>query len=243
VAIDSFRKRYVATQTLGSKLPSDDTIELPKNIDLCEIATLLQSDFVPQRLLQTEADSEGSGTLTQDPHTSSSDTFTPAVSLAAFGLTLFGWQVDGDGSTGLVECRACFRRLGLWMYKPRPNGDLTVYSKLNVVDEHMDYCPWVNSHTQSGVGSVGDSPARLQSGWQILIQNIRNKHRRLTREDSSQNLRENSNAPSGDDPADENTKKARDREWWSKIRRVREVLHVKVSKKTSADSVTSAVGH
>jgi hypothetical protein len=226
VAINGLSKRYRGVQTLGTKLPSDDTIELPDSLDLSEIVRILPSGFLPPQSSQSEKLDEETSASPQVEHAA-------AIIPAALALAVFGWELDGDGSTGLLECKACFRRLGLWMYKPKANGELTVYSKLDVVEEHMDYCPWISGEAQSGLGRANGPVESLHSGWQVVIQSIRNKHRRLTRSASSENVNRDSDVFSIDDVVDEGTKKAKDREWWSKIRRVREALHVKAPKNKS----------
>ncbi|KAK6536567.1 hypothetical protein TWF281_000793 [Arthrobotrys megalospora] len=81
-------------------------------------------------------------------------------------LALFGWsKEDNESSVEMVKCDACFRRLGLWLFVKRPSvteeeGDeFSSMSRLNVVDEHRDYCPWVNPMSQTGD----------HAGWEILL--------------------------------------------------------------------------
>ncbi|KAK6361586.1 hypothetical protein TWF730_005307 [Orbilia blumenaviensis] len=81
-------------------------------------------------------------------------------------LALFGWsKEDNESSVEMVKCDACFRRLGLWLFVKRPSvteeeGDeFSSMSRLNVVDEHRDYCPWVNPASQTGD----------HAGWEILL--------------------------------------------------------------------------
>ncbi|KAK6503094.1 hypothetical protein TWF481_008128 [Arthrobotrys musiformis] len=84
----------------------------------------------------------------------------------ALVLALFGWsKEDNESSVEMVKCDACFRRLGLWLFVKRPNvteeeGDeFSSMSRLNVVDEHREYCPWVNPASQTGD----------HAGWEILL--------------------------------------------------------------------------
>ncbi|KAK6538979.1 hypothetical protein TWF694_010527 [Orbilia ellipsospora] len=81
-------------------------------------------------------------------------------------LALFGWAKDDkESSVEMVKCDACFRRLGLWLFVKRPSvteeegDDFSSMSRLNVVDEHRDYCPWVNAASQTGE----------HAGWEILL--------------------------------------------------------------------------
>lgn len=153
----------------------------------------------------------------------------PLINRSALTLALFGWDTVSDGTAGLVGCGACFRRLGLWLYKPKDNGDVTVYNYLDVIAEHMEYCPWVSGQAQSGTGKPTEKPENLRNGWELLAQAIRVKHRRTVRSTASMDtLRACAETASINEPAvDEETKKASDREWWSKIRRMKLMLNVK----------------
>lgn len=100
----------------------------------------------------------------------------------------------------------------------------------------MDYCPWINGTAQSATGTAADKPEGQLSGWQILAQGIRTKHRRRVKA-TAVTPREatpvDSDTLSLESTAtDEATQRAKDKEWWSKLRRVREALHVKGPKKS-----------
>ncbi|RPA72269.1 zf-C3HC-domain-containing protein [Ascobolus immersus RN42] len=75
----------------------------------------------------------------------------------ALVLALFGWECE-DPKIPLLHCSACFRRLGLWLFKADEGGDEASVSKLDVKGEHRDYCPWANSTTQGG-----------EEGWITLL--------------------------------------------------------------------------
>jgi hypothetical protein len=240
IAISALQKRYLKVSEMGSQLPSRETIEVPEDLKLDEIIKMLPPEF-PQRQGPISDSSEASREPSQEGGQTSAeaDKVEPQVDETAFALAFFGWEVVKDGSSGLLECHACFRRLGLWLYKPKENGESAVYSKLPVADEHMDYCPWINGKAQSGTGKPNEKVEGLQSGWEILAQSIRTKHRRRVRSTTSatENIPRVSDTSSLDFTAvDEEAHKAKDREWWSKLRRVREALHVKGPKKTVSGS-------
>ncbi|KAL1966980.1 hypothetical protein VTN77DRAFT_3724 [Rasamsonia byssochlamydoides] len=236
VAISALQKRYLKVADMGSQLPSRDIIEVPENLKLDEIIKMLPPEFLRRQKptadsAETEASRESSQEGGQTP--AEPDNVEQQIDETALSLAFFGWDVVKDGSSGLLECRACFRRLGLWLYKPKENGQSAVYSKLSVVDEHMDYCPWINGKAQSGTGKATEKVEALHSGWEILAQSIKTKHRRRVRSSASEKLRRDSDASSLDYTSlDEETKKAKDREWWSKLRRVREALHVRAHRKS-----------
>ncbi|KAL7275643.1 hypothetical protein RUND412_001403 [Rhizina undulata] len=90
----------------------------------------------------------------------------PILESAAI-LAMFGWQNEDPSIPSLVTCSACFRRLGLWLFRKKtmsPIGDdpevveEASVCRLDVVGEHRDYCPWINAFSQ------GKEP-----GWQTLF--------------------------------------------------------------------------
>lgn len=219
-AINALRERYLKISKTRDQLPSKETIELPEQLSIEEIISILPPDF----LETTKGDSTQKG-----------NTSVEEIDYRSFVFAFFGWDVVKDGSSGLLECRACFRRLGLWLYKPKEEGKEPVYDKLPVHSEHMDYCPWINGTAQSATATAADKPEGLLCGWQILAQGIRTKHRRRVK--ATITPREatpvDSDTLSLDSTAtDEATQRAKDKEWWSKLRRVREALHVKGPKKS-----------
>lgn len=61
-------------------------------------------------------------------------------------LALFGWRNDDPGIPSLVSCSACFRRLGLWLFRKKTaeNGteeDEASVCRLDLVGEHRDVSP------------------------------------------------------------------------------------------------------
>lgn len=226
---------------MGSELPSRETIEIPEDLKVNDIIKMLPPDFLQQRESTSISVEPGAyrEQSQEDGQTSAeTDNVERQIDETAFALAFFGWDVVKDGSSGLLECRACFRRLGLWLYKPKEDGRSAVYSKLSVADEHMDYCPWINGKAQSGIGKATEKAEDLHSGWEILAQGIKTKHRRRVRSKStSEKLHVDSDVSSVDITSiDEETQKAKDREWWSKLRRVREALHVRGPRKSVSSS-------
>lgn len=238
---------------MDDKLPAKEAIQTPESLDLDEIIDVLPAGFL-------EADKSNETTEPEkQPETTQPETPKPetkedseneenalqsqeevpqkiTINKAAFSLSLFGWDTVPDGAAGLAGCGACFRRLGLWMYKPK--GDRDLDNALEVASEHMEYCPWVSGQAQSGTGKPTDKPETLRSGWEVLTQALKVKHRRQIRSTASMDtLRAGSETPSVmdssvvDSEVDEETKKATDREWWSKIRRMRQVLNVNSPRK------------
>ncbi|PGH08238.1 hypothetical protein GX51_01392 [Blastomyces parvus] len=244
-AVNGLHARYLNLARLESELPLIDNIEPPSNLNLDETISMLPPTFLGDKL-ERETHSISTDNPTQ-PTTENDDSqanissqeIGVELNRAAFVLAAFGWDASPDVGAGLATCGACFRRLGLWMYKPKEDGSVSVYTKLDVVGEHMDYCPWVNPKTQSGGGKpvLHGFNGKPQSGWEILSQAIKTMHRRRTRCDvpstsatvTSQDVLA---SPAEAKVDDDETQKLRDREWWTKLRRVRQSLQVKGLKKT-----------
>lgn len=239
--------RYLNLVKMGDKLPTANAIETPEDFNLDGLVSMLPKDWSkaseeePQTEIRPEttngstqtdapANPEASGPKTPEKQKApqSSEQNSDSINQAALAMALFGWNVVADGTAGLVACKACFRRLGLWMYKPKANGDVTVYSSLDAATEHMEYCPWINRLAQSGTGKPNEKVETLRSGWELVTQAVKVKHRRRIRSVASvETLSAEPLTPSSeamDDEVDEEAKKKTEREWWAKIRRVRQVL-------------------
>jgi mRNA (guanine-N7-)-methyltransferase len=252
-AIAGLRERYLNLAKMGDKLPSDNIIQTPEGFDIEALIKILPEDWPtdPNESVETNTGKENNG-HDQEP-VSQPSTPTPAATIskpaafetrsinrAALAMSLFGWNAVPDAAAGLVGCKACFRRLGLWMYKPKENGDVTVYSSLEVATEHMDYCPWIDRLAQSGTGRANEKLDELRSGWEAVSEAIRVKHRRRVRStismDSSRTDLSTSPVETFAGEEDEEKKKKADREWWAKIRRMRQVLTPKTPRLKSTNS-------
>ncbi|KAJ5225600.1 hypothetical protein N7468_006825 [Penicillium chermesinum] len=237
-AIAGLRDRYVNLLELGDKLPADGAIRTPEGLDIDEYAKIL-----PETWLKAPGEVSNDSNL-QDTaiHNDNQDSEQPRadsstnINPVALALAIFGWTVADTGA-GLVGCKACFRRLGLWMYKPKENGDVTVYSTLDVVTEHMEYCPWIDRVAQSGTGKAHEKEKDLLAGWEVVLQAVKVKHRRRLRSTTSTDtLHSRLGTPLEDtlpDAPDDESKKTADREWWAKIRRMRQVLSSKSPRRKS----------
>lgn len=241
IAITGLQKRYLNLSKMGDKLPSDDIIQTSEAFNVDDMIGNLPESF--QREQQSEPSQEAASAEAQSNPSQQPEIVSP-INKAAFTLAFFGWDTVADGAAGLAECTACFRRLGLWMYKPKKDGSAPVYDFMEVASEHMEYCPWINGQAQSGTGSATDKHHELRNGWELLAQGLKVKHRRRARasasRDTSRAVSETSSldGPLLDEGDDEN-RRASDREWWAKIRRMKEMLHVK-SPKTRRSNNTAA---
>lgn len=237
VAISALQTRYSNLVKIADSLPAETIIQPPESFNIEEIISTF-----PPKFDGTEAPVETTEPQTPQPTEEAHENppTPPVVNKTAFVLAFFGWDTTAEKAPGLASCSACFRRLGLWMYKPKENGDPGIYDSLEVATEHMEYCPWINGQAQSGTGRASDKQAVLPNGWEVLAQALRVKHRRRMRATTSAGSRAVSESPSLDgslfDESNDDTKKASDREWWSKILRMRQMLNVKTPKKRSAAS-------
>lgn len=234
-AVSGLRKRYFDLVKMGDKLPSDDALQSPKEFDLDGLVKALPHEWFKESDKPAEPTDDQSVPASGDNQQAAesaqpSPEAEPPVNRAALTLAFFGWDTSSDRAAGLVGCGACFRRLGLWMYKPKANGDVTVYASLDVSAEHMEYCPWIDRAAQSGTGRSNGKMEELRSGWELVAQAVKVKHRRRLRSKASMDtVRTDESTPSVEtaEGESEETKKTADREWWSKIRRMRQVLTTK----------------
>ncbi|KAI9847507.1 MAG: hypothetical protein M1837_002408 [Sclerophora amabilis] len=111
-SISGLQSRYESLAAISSELPSN--ISLPPEIDsqIQNLVRHLSADF-----LQPAAPSSNlPETIDVPPN--------PSLNTRALILSLFGWRADTSDHplTGLATCDACFRRLGLWLFSPRPTS-------------------------------------------------------------------------------------------------------------------------
>ncbi|KAJ5346653.1 hypothetical protein N7541_009135 [Penicillium brevicompactum] len=238
-ALSGLHTRYTNISKMGDKLPANDIIETPEGLDINSIINELPQEwFKADDVSSSNEEPVANGDIQGSSHsTHSTQSKLQSANRTALALALLGWDATSDGAAGLVGCSACFRRLGLWMYKPKDNGDVTVYTSLNVADEHMDYCPWIDKSAQSGTGRANEKISELRAGWQLVAEAVKVKHRRTLRTmASTDTLNAETATPSAAAEEEDNpeAKKKAEREWWAKIRRVRQVLTTKSPKRKSA---------
>ncbi|OGE49301.1 hypothetical protein PENARI_c022G05971 [Penicillium arizonense] len=246
VALSGLHDRYMNNLKMGDKLPADDVFQTLQEPNLDDIAKLLPDDWFKEAAQPAEPaaapTTEGQAPSSENQESSESNRSSAdaprSVNRAALALALFGWDTASDGAAGLVGCGACFRRLGLWMYKPKDNGEVTVYTSLDVASEHMEYCPWINKVAQSGTGRANEKVERLRAGWELVAEAVKVTNRRRMRfTRSSETLWPAT--PAEEHPLedeDPEAKKKADSEWWTKIQRVRQILKSRTPKPKPASS-------
>ena len=92
----------------------------------------------------------------------------PRLQYDALLLAICGWQKGSVGrGDDVIECRHCFRSLGLWLYR----GDEPAMEKLDAVESHLEYCPWRSPDAQdTQIESCGQKE-RIP-GWALVMRQI-----------------------------------------------------------------------
>ncbi len=165
----------------------------------------------------------------------------PEINKVAFLMALFGWQGHTHGKLGeqlgSVSCQACFRVLGLWLFKSKEISEAgeevtrAAMNKLDIIKEHRDYCPWQNAASQNGQRASAISTSTL-AGWEIILRILKNDHHlrssgerlgtRGSRQPSVDNASESAST-FGIDVDDEEAKSIRDEKDKTMLRRLRRV--------------------
>lgn len=197
-AITGLRERYESLVAIADKLPLHPSP--PKDFDFVSLQTLvapllLKSIAKPSTPSNSQAPSEAmdpptepAASSTESPNIPTNYT-QPSINRAALIFAFFGWQATEPGPrSGMAKCEACFRTLGLWLYKPSSPSATPVIDCLYVAGEHRDYCPWVNPISQSGVVSSTsaldtDSVLEGLAGWEVLVKVVLAELMRRKRED------------------------------------------------------------
>jgi hypothetical protein len=102
------------------------------------------------------------------------------IDTKAFTMSLFGWSAH-ESDPEVAVCGACFRRVGLWIYRAdHAKGKEAVISHLDVLEEHREFCPWRNAKSQAmkpGLyGISGKTDENSPPGWLFLEHAIFNAH-------------------------------------------------------------------
>lgn len=256
IALANLRERYESLATMADELPANLSTppEFSALRDSPQLSRLLHPPQAssPSSIPHTSPPPEGSSPVSHPPRTTSLPT--PPVNQRALTLALFGWRAETEHITGLAVCPACFRRLGLWLFKPRPSssasepdGEASV-SRLDVVAEHRDYCPWINSESQNGLVSSRPRPSSAsamsmadKAGWEILNRAVTNAVRPRVDAWTSEG-RESSQGPP-DTPAtlkgsfadsmatstavDTASRDEREKERWSRFKKIKQAFKIK----------------
>ena len=237
-AIDNLRQRYQSLLTMASELPTDPS--KPEGFDISDIEARIAPLICSSPPSAPNDGAKDAAHCSSDPIAGTPSSL--PVNTAALTLALFGWQAEEGHISGLATCAACFRRLGLWLFKiPQDPASQSSMNRLDVVGEHRDYCPWVNALAQTGSSSRRTSLDGL-AGWQVLLRAVNSitKHER-----NESGMTSGVTTTELDDAAsevgsevsfatlsrDRKYEDERDKERWAKLKRLKQIFHVKKGKR------------
>jgi len=223
LALEGLRARYNELCLRKDALPYTFNLQLPADFDLDSILGYLPPDFFG----------------------------TDDINKVAFQMALFGWEGHKHERLGnqlsSVSCQACFRVLGLWLFKSKEvneAGEEVERAKLNSLDvvfEHRAYCPWRNADSQNGVNSKPDTVTL--PGWKIMLRVLKNDHYlkhsgdRPAKSKLPSTETEQSDLFGDEDGEDARSmREEREKERWARLKRVKSLFDVKGGKKLHSTS-------
>lgn len=244
---------------MAAELPA--TLTTPENLDVSSLMViaqnLLQARPKPSKALDDSSPHDPSTTETHAP---------PEIDKSALLLALSGWRAEEDGHIpGLATCSACFRRLGLWLFKKPPSSPdepdgarVSSMEHLDVLSEHRDYCPWVNAVSQNGHAREEDCARKSLdglAGWEIQVRALKNWGAKQVEQGRSAKRLARADGAAGDPDIEggdrasvisemtngpnagqeEAERKKKDEERWAKLKRLRQVFFVKGKRKNGGD--------
>lgn len=230
-ATDDLLQRYISLVAVASELPPDPST--PEGFELFSLSQKLAP------LLHPPSPDPPSPTPSSpsNPSPNTTTSLSP-INTSALALALFGWRAEEGHVVGLATCSACFRRLGLWLFKPASESPShSSMDRLDVVGEHRDYCPWISPLSQNGATSRRTSLDGL-AGWEALLRAVNASaiHKRHVDEDkapvtarAADGLRSEvaSLAHSSATREELGVRDERDKERWAKLKRLKQAFHVK----------------
>jgi len=241
-ALDNLRERYHSLAAMAADLPS--TISTPPNFTCPPDSPQLLNLLNPPRPSPPASPSHTTPSTPPPRPPPALLPSQPPISRPALTLALFGWRAETDHIPGLATCPACFRRLGLWLFKtPSPSTGSAPMTRLDPLAEHRDYCPWASAISQHGPHPSATNPLTGKAGWEILSGAVANALRpRLDAGVNMEGGREGSQGPP-DTPAtlqgsvvssvetvtavDAASREEKDKERWARLKRIRQVFRVR----------------
>lgn len=150
----------------------------------------------------------------------------PKPDESAYLLAICGWQRAIDGGSDVIECRHCFRHLGLWLYR----GQEPTMEKLDAVESHLDYCPWRSPEAQATEIDLQGKKIMVP-GWFLVAQTVERQKVKPTNATSTTSAPgecssplPHGSAPYMDDPVNaEIGEKQRDKKIKDLLRKVKEL--------------------
>ncbi|KAL8846704.1 MAG: hypothetical protein Q9221_008232 [Calogaya cf. arnoldii] len=249
----SLRHRYESLIAIASSLPS--SISTPPHLSISKLIPHLFHILHPNPQRPSATD-HPSSPISSPPPESSEKFAPPTINPRALTLALLGWQADTTAPMpGIANCETCFRRLGLWLYKSPPSSpagspassptssspppSTPILARLDPLSEHRDYCPWINtrSQTRNPVLTEPDLP-----GWAILQNMVLNLRPpgglyRVSNASVGNGVGNGMTGAEGAGEAEEETRsiEERDKERWARLKRLKQVFRIKRKPKDGGD--------
>lgn len=163
-------------------------------------------------------------------------------------LAVCGWQQQ---SQDVVECRHCFRSLGLWLYR----GDSPTMERLDALESHLEYCPWISREAQdteielptsSGTTPELAKPEKTKlAGWELIIHAMEKDNSRHGRrakpvraaQDGALNTTTGGMDGGPDEPETSEQRERKVKELLRRIKEIKRPFNVKGLLKRSKDKV------
>jgi hypothetical protein len=243
--LHAIRQRHDTLCSISERLPYMHNLHLPKDFDLDSVINYLPKNFFASSFIDNE------------PASSASQS---EINRVAFIMALFGWTARPETKIrdGAAVCEACFRTLGLWLFKSKEVNEAgevirpATMNYLDPVDQHREYCPWKNAKSQSASNNTSKIVNVPElAAWQIIIRVIKNDYRlRETGKGSEVDKNQTGVAVTTsrpgtalerdyDDEDAESIREEKDKERWARLRRVKSLFDIKSVKKLQKTSATA----
>ncbi|KAL5318664.1 hypothetical protein ACEPPN_013728 [Leptodophora sp. 'Broadleaf-Isolate-01'] len=236
--IETLRERYNELLERSQTLPYPFNMRNPEGFDLELVLSYLPPGF-----------------FNPPPVAEQMSNAPTEVNKVAFLMALFGWQGHTHErlgpQLGSVSCHACFRVLGLWIFKSKEVNDAgeevagAVIDRLDVVKQHRDYCPWQNQASQNGKKPAKTSTSSM-AGWEIVLRVLKNDHHLRTAKDVQGGKARSPGTASEVVPAeldDDDVRSIRDekdKERWARLRRVKSLFETKNKRRSTTSKAAGS---
>lgn len=146
------------------------------------------------------------------------------ININALRLAVCGWHRKSDD---VIECRHCFRSLGLWLYR----GATPTIEQLDGVDNHLEYCPWRSAEAQDTEIALprqkqdqeSASSKERVSGWMLVyLAIVRDQTRKRAHESTVTSVLSETDASTGSGGSDA-TPEQREKKMRDLLNRIKEI--------------------
>ncbi|KAJ9652854.1 hypothetical protein H2198_007901, partial [Neophaeococcomyces mojaviensis] len=136
----------------------------------------------------------------------------------AVKLAICGWQYK---EADVVECKNCFRSLGLWLYR----GETPTVEHLDAVESHLEYCPWRSPEAQDTEvihhDKQGENKLKLP-GWALVYCAVKKQHQKTKGERAASTVSASETTAIGAD-REQLTPEQREKKMKDLMRRIKEI--------------------